>query len=332
MRLLLNYIKLTLRLMARNPFFTFINMFGLAIGFASFFVLWSYSIAQLESDQFHENSERIARICGYWKWTDGEGKAWDYTTFGFTKSDIALRVKEDFPEVEEYTRIHGQHLFGGVLGSLVPLGRKVSLSPVGAHIEQKVFKEERIAYADPNLFTFFTLPLVEGNASEILNEAGSVAISESQSVKFFGTPHAAGHLLKVNDSITWKVTGVFRYLPQNTHMNFNIVASNKAYLTQWANAYFGQTHTFIKLRRGTTFSALEKKIQSKEGEYWANVLRNKPNTDADLFLQPLREVAFSKSFVGDTFTPRSRSLLVTFAVVAVVILGMSWINYINLLI
>lgn len=332
MRLLLNYVKLAFRLMARNPFFTIINMLGLAIGFASFFVLWTYSTAELKMDQYHQDFDRIARISGYWKWKDGESNRWDYVTFGFTKANIALRVKEDFPEVQEYTRIHYQPFFAGALGSLTPHGRRVSVSPVGKLHDAKVFKEERIIYADQNLFSFFTLPLVEGSAKTMLSEAGSVAISESQAIKFFGTSHAIGELLKVNDSITWKVAGVFRELPHNTHLNFNIVVSNTPYLAQWANAYFGETHTFVKLREGSSFVDFERKLQAKEGEYWANVVQTKPNVDVDLFLQPLKDIAFGKTFIGDTFTPRSKPLLTTFAVVSLIILAMAWVNYINLLI
>ena len=96
--MLLNYLKLSLRLMARSPFFTLINVFGLGIGFASFFALWDYSTNELRADQYHKDFERIARIGMYWKWTD-DGKAWDYNTNGVSQSYIPMRAKEDFAEV-----------------------------------------------------------------------------------------------------------------------------------------------------------------------------------------------------------------------------------------
>lgn len=62
--MLLNYLKLSIRLMTRNPFFTTINIGGLAIGFASFYILWQYASTELKSDQFHKDPDRIARV-GY---------------------------------------------------------------------------------------------------------------------------------------------------------------------------------------------------------------------------------------------------------------------------
>jgi hypothetical protein len=66
----------------------------------------------LKSNQYHNNFDSIARIGCYWRWTDDGGKNWDYNTFGFTKSDLPSRFKEDFPEeVEDFTRILSQRFF-----------------------------------------------------------------------------------------------------------------------------------------------------------------------------------------------------------------------------
>ncbi len=328
--MLINYLKLSLRLMVRNPFFTFINISGLGVGFAAFFALWNYSVSELKSDQYHKDFERIARVGGYWKWTDGPGTDSAYVTFSFTKSDIVVRAKEDFPEVEDYTRIHTQQFFDDIMGSLVPHGRRVALSTIGHATDEKIFKEEKIIYADQNLFNFFSIPLILGNAKDVLAEGGSVVLSESQAIKYFDKANPVGELLKLNDTLTLKVTGVFKDLPHYTHLNFNTVISNKPYLTQWATAYFAPTHSFVKLKPGSSFVDFENKINNRKKEYWSAVLINKPNTDIDLFVQPLKDIAFSPSFTGDDFTPRSKPLLTTFAIVSIIILAMAWINYINL--
>src|SRR5689334_14123103 len=109
--MLLNYLKLSLRLLARNPFFTTINVVGLAIGFASFYALWEYSTTELKADQYHKDADRIARIGLNWNWTDDGGQTWGHLVSGSVLSNIATRVKEDFPDVETSLRILNQPAF-----------------------------------------------------------------------------------------------------------------------------------------------------------------------------------------------------------------------------
>lgn len=324
--MLLNYLKLAIRLLVRNPFFTAINVIGIAIGFASFFALWSYSNSELKSNQYHKDSDRIARIGGYWRWTD-DGKNWDYITFGFTKADLPIRIKEDFPEVEDYTRILTQQFF---TKNIFPHDNSISLSTVGGSSEERVFKEDKVIYADQNLFEMFTIPLIHGEATNVLREAGSVVLSETMAKKYFDDINPTGELLKLNDTLTLNVTGVFQNLPHYTHFDFDMVMSNKAYLAKLQAQSFTAAQNFIKLRPGASLPDLERKINQKKKEYWAAVLSTKPNVDIDMFLQELHDIVFSKSFEGDEFTSRSKPVLLTFSIISFVILGMVWCNYLNL--
>ena len=74
--MLINYLKLSFRLMIRNPFFTFINVLGLSVGFAVFFILWPFTQSELKSDQFIQEHEKIFRILFDWRWTDDGGERW----------------------------------------------------------------------------------------------------------------------------------------------------------------------------------------------------------------------------------------------------------------
>jgi putative ABC transport system permease protein len=324
----LNYVKLSFRLMARNPFFTAINIVGLGVGFASFFALWDFSINELKADQHYKDFDRIVRIGWDWKWTDDSIK-WDHAKVGFSKSDIPLRVKEDFPEVENYVRIHTQVFFGSI-GGLIPHSSKIVMSGVGRSDEDRIFKEEHVVYADQNLFDFFSIPLIRGNASDVLTEAGSVVLSESQAVKYFEGKNPVGELLTLNDTITLKVTGVFRDLPHNTHLSFNTVISNVPYQQAWATAINGPTLNYVKLKKGTSFDDFEKKLKERRKDYVAALLRVLSNTDPDLYVQPLKEIVFSDYLADSDVAFRSKRLLITFAAVSVMLLAMAWINYINL--
>ena len=86
--MLLNYLKLSFRLLARNPFFAGINVIGLAVGFTSFYVLWQYSTSELKSDQYHKDADRIARIGIKWQWLEQTTNSWGHLIFGFSKTAL----------------------------------------------------------------------------------------------------------------------------------------------------------------------------------------------------------------------------------------------------
>src|SRR5688572_33378893 len=109
--MLLNYLKLSFRLLTRNPFFAAINVIGLAVGFTSFYALWQYSTSELKSDQYHQDAERIGRIGVRWQWLEQNTNSWRLLTLGFSKTALLATVKEDFPEVESTLRVLNQSYF-----------------------------------------------------------------------------------------------------------------------------------------------------------------------------------------------------------------------------
>lgn len=116
--MLLTYIKLALRLISRNPFFTLINLAGLSIGFAVFFVLWQYAQSELSSDRQWKDWQRIARLGLVWESTDN-GRNWKSSTLGTTRSSIAPKLVDEYDELETYTRIMHQGEFSAGYTTLV---------------------------------------------------------------------------------------------------------------------------------------------------------------------------------------------------------------------
>jgi putative ABC transport system permease protein len=214
--MLLNYLKLAIRLLLRNPFFAIINIFGLAIGFASFFALWQYSTAELKMDQYHKDFDRIVRVGLNWRWTDDGGENWGLMVFGISKSKLPPILMEDYPEIESYVRFLGQ---GGFFqGDIAPHSPKILISTNNPTGQKRIFKETNITYADSNFFEFFTIPILSGDKRNIISEANHVALSHSTARKYFGERNPQGEVLLLNDSITLMVTGVYEDLPHNTHL------------------------------------------------------------------------------------------------------------------
>ena len=321
----LNYLKLAIRLLWRNPFYTLINVAGLAVGMVSFYILWEYSTSELKSDQYHKDADRIARIGYNWESTDDGGSTWGHTLVGSAKSTLATSVKDEFPEVESYVRILEQPLF---TTNVVNHGRRISLSTVDKN-EDRIFKEERAVYADPNLFEFFSIPLVYGEPTQVLSEPNQVVLSQSTAQKYFGATDPRGELLKLNDTLTLKVSGVFENLPHNTHLNLDLVISNAALQTKWNTAYLAFAQTYVKLSNGA-FREFENKLNKQNKRYWGEISKDFPNIRVTMFVQPLNEIAFSQSFLFDYFQPKSKSFLLTLAFISISVLIMAWVNYVNL--
>ena len=107
--MLLNYLKLSLRLLARSPFFTFINLTGLSVGFAVFFILWPFTQEELKSDQFIKDHERIFRPLFDWRWTDNGGESWGHLNLAHMPSFISVEFKH--AQVEDATRFLRQDWF-----------------------------------------------------------------------------------------------------------------------------------------------------------------------------------------------------------------------------
>ena len=322
--MIFNYLKLAFRLLIRNPFFTAINVLGLAIGFASFFALWEYSTSELKSDQYHNDSERIARIGLNYRWTDDGGKTWGNIALGAGKASLFPRVKDDYPEVESYLRILNQPLFSS---ELVGHGDKIIISIDTRKNQQRIFKEEKAAYADSNLFNFFSVPLVYGQPDKVLSEANFVVLSYSTSLKYFGEINPTGQLLNLNDSTTLKVSGVFEDLPHYSHLDFDFVISNIGLENKWLGDRWGAM-CYVKLVNNH-FTDFETKLNGKTSQYWAEILQNFPQVKLDMFVQPLAEISFSENFYADNFYPKSKTFLFTLAFIGLSVLTMAWVNYIN---
>ena len=193
-----------------------------------------------------------------------------------------------------------------------------------------LFKETKAAYADANLFKFFSIPLLYGEAATVLKDPNSIALSRKTAIRFFGSGNPLGELLVLNGTQSLRVTGVFEDLPNNTHLDFDFVISNVARLDQW-NTFSSTefTQNYIKLKT-SDFKTFENKFNTKVQIYWAEFFRDWPQVKAEMVVQPLTEVAFSQGFLNQQFRVKSKMTLVIMGSVSVIILFMAWINYINL--
>lgn len=325
-----NYIKLAFRLLSRNLFSTVVNLSGLSVGLAMFFLLWQYAQTELRSDQFHDGADRIVRFGNLYRFA-GENGETKTGKLSVNEPELARSVAREFPEIQSYTRIFAQANFSK---DHVPAHEKdLFLTYIDDHDRPHAFAEKNLVYADANLFTFFTFPLAQGDAASVLTEPYTVALSATNARKYFGNDEAIGKTLLLNDTTPLKVTGVFKDLPHNTHLSFDIAISAATLENSISTIHItnGGPFCYFKLEPGTDLAALEQKVKAFSHQHFTRLLKNTCATcDAEAYLQPLRELPFNSGDWFDTSKPKSRYLLVALSTIAVLILVMAWINYINM--
>ena len=325
-----NYLKLSIRLLLRSPFLSAIIIFGLSLGFAAFFVLWQYASDQLTCDEYHREYTSKGRLVLRWRHHDDLGNVTESLESG-SGPGFAQALQDEHAELLAYTRLYYQTHFNI---HIVAHGKEIFLRRLGDEQEQTAFKEENLAYADPNFFQFFTIPLIKGASETVLKDPHSIVLSESMATKYFGKENPVNSHIVLNDSITLTVSGIFEDLPHNTHLTFDAIISTELIGNAFNDLSEGDHScmTYWHIRSGTNWNELSRKVDTSIERFLAPAyasLNINPD-DTEFFLQPLNEIAYS-GFSGDVHKARSRMLLSTLLIVSVVIIVAAWINYINLL-
>ena len=325
--MLLNYLKLSFRLLSRNPFFTFINVLGLSVGFASFYILWPYTGSEPESDQFHNDYENIASLSWQHRWTDNN-QNWNEFDHALNFCGIGKRIADEFSEVKDFTRLVPQRDFGKT--SPFAVGTKLFITIYQSDSTKEFFREEKMAFADPNFFQFFSFPLQSGNPAKVLSAPGSVVISQQHSIKYFGDASPINSIIYLNDTIPYTVTGVFNDLPRNTHFNFEVVMTTAGIddiddrfipddgVADWSGA------NYIKVNGGEKFEDLQRKINDQRDlyGYWAN-------SDNTIIVKPLKDIVFSDP-ADNPFVYKSKNALNILRALSIIVLFLAWTNYVGL--
>jgi ABC-type antimicrobial peptide transport system permease subunit len=300
-----NYLKITLRNIKRHKAFSFINIAGLAIGLAisMFILLWVQD--ELSYDRFHTNADSIYRAYGLW-----ETSAGSMNPIATSPYPLGPALRDNYPEVEE-----SLHYFPPSSHSLV-------------EHEEKRYYEEHFVFADANFFIFFSFPLIKGTPETVLKQLNSLVISRSMANKYFGKEDPIGKTLTVNTKNDFTITGIMEDIPHNSHLQVEFIG-NLEYLIakggsqRWVDH---QYYTYLRLRPDTDREIFEAKIRT-----YINDNQRDPTT-IYLALQPLKGIHLRSHFDSDIGgTSQGKALYVTiFSVVAVVVLLIACINFMNL--
>ena len=301
-----NYLKIAIRNMKRHRGYTFINIFGLAVGLTCFFLLMIYVRYELSYEKSHINSDRIFRVANHLP-------AWNYKgsmDFCLTTAPLAPVLEDTYPEVVAATRL-----------------RKDS-GPLS--YGDKKFQEQFI-YGDTKLFDVFTYPLIKGDPETALAEPYSIVISRKMAEKFFGDADPMGKVVRLNDETDLRITGVAEDSPPNSHIQFGgiisfatLEISRKREMQNWGSINYC---TYVLLDDSRRPEELEAKIPAIVEQHHKY---DSEETKPYYFLQPLTSIHL-RSHLNFEISENSDIRIVYLMIsIACLILGIACINYINL--
>lgn len=315
--MLKNFILTTLRNIYKNRIYAFINIFGLSIGIASAVFIMLFITTELSYDKYHVNSERIYRLYieGMLEGTELSG------AYSAIPSGPAFR--EEIPDVVEFCR-------------LKETGQRVIKK------DDKKFLEEKFVYADSSIFKIFDINLLVGDPDKALTEPNTMVINRSSALKIFGKTDVLNELVAINaDSNIYRITGVMEDLPKNTHLDFNMLGSYHT-LDESKNTFWlsNNLFTYVLLEKGTSEEEVEQKIQEVSLKYFESDLMTVLGISVEDFeqkgnkygikLQPLKDIHLNNEISGGFKPSHDRKYLIIFSFIAVLILIIASINFMNL--
>ena len=314
-----NYAIVGLRALAKNRTYAFINIVGLAIGLAACLMLLLYVRYERSYDAWLPNAENVYQIQS--SFTDpntGEETRLQMSSF------VAGRtLASDFPQIDK--KVYA-----------------LATSPVVSHNGEALPTENAI-YADGNLFEVLQIPFVRGDPRHALDGAGSLVLSETQARRFFGDSDPLGRTLTLiarGVSTDHRITGVMRDLPRNSHQRIDMVvrfdpethfAETPDFLTQWgANSGWN----YVTLRPGTDPATINDNLGPWEernipDQQFGDQMLNQGDF-ADWQLVNVRDIHLGASQAGSVTPGNDERTILTFTIVAFLILGMACINFTNL--
>ncbi|MGD8536201.1 MAG: ABC transporter permease, partial [Candidatus Aminicenantes bacterium] len=291
--MLRNYLKFAFRNLKRHKIYSFINIFGLAVGMACAILILLWIQDELSYDRFHENANDIYRVVEKWQYSSGE---MDYNRV--TPGPLAPVLKADYPEIILSTRI-----FGAFEKWQLTYDKKSYLSPGAA--------------VDHDFFSIFTFPFVKGNPQTAFSKPHSMVITEDLAKKFFGDDDPLGETVHLEHR-TFEITGIIENIPRNSHLRFDFLIPCEifsSYMEGWTN---NNCYTYVRLQKHWPHKKLSEKIAGV-------IQKNSPTSIETLYLQPLNQIHLYALEGGGLI-----SYVYIFSALAFFILLIACINFMNL--
>lgn len=308
--MLRNYLKTAFRNLLREKASTLINIAGLTMGISCSLVLFLLVRHLSSYDNFHSKRDRIYRVVH-----QSDGNSGERYTPG-VPSVLPDAFRLDFPEAEEVVFMSYR------AGSMVTIPQ-----PTG---EPKRYNEEAgVVFTQSNFFKILDRDILIGDKTTGLDDPNEAIISRRWALKYFNREDVVGEVVKF-DTNDYKVTAVMADFPNNTDFPFDLMLSystiKKGTETNGWHSIWSDEQCYFLLKEGEAIS----KVESRMGAFTEKYIGDDNPNNAFFSIQPLSELHFDDRFGTFTYNTVEKSILITFGVIALILVITACINFVNL--
>jgi putative ABC transport system permease protein len=314
--MLTNYFKTSLRSLLKNRGITLLNVIGLAVGIATCLLIVLYVHDEMSYDRYDRQAERIYRVDNEIRFGGNE------KSYAIAPAPVAGALKKDFPQVKAVARLAQRGGFHITKGD--------------QHIQ-----ENKIVYADSTLFQVFTLPMLGGDPATALVAPKSVVITESTARKYFNSANVVGRTLAFNDTSLFKVTGVIRDIPKQSHFNFDFFLSMSTLEESREDAWLVPGfNTYVLLGKDADARQLAARLpdfmEKHAGPQLEGMLHlsfaafRQAGNNMQLSLTPLTAIHLHSDKLAELGANSNSIYVFIFSLIAVFVLLIACVNFMNL--
>jgi len=311
-----NFMKVALRNLWKRKLFSVINIVGLSVGIACFFLIAVHVMDEFSYDNFHEDADNLYRVALERIYPD------NVVFYAIIPHSIPEAMLNDLPEIEQMTR------FFKILNDVV------------FRYEDQTFEEDKIFFVDKNFFEFFNLGLIEGDPEQVFSSQNGLVLTEETALRYFGDEDALGKRISTPQG-EFLVSGVCENVPKNSHMEFDFVGSLEITgITQQPNYASFAVYSYIRLKEGTSPAAIEAKMPDLVERYAAGQIQARSGISYQeyvaagngygYFLQPIGDIHLT-SHLTNEIKPNGNILYIYILIaIALFLIVIACINFMNL--
>ena len=310
--MLKNFFKTAWRNIIRHKTYSIINFIGLTCGLTLALLIFAYVRSEVSYDKFHDKVDRLYRF----RYTVPNG-----LELASVPPPIAPSLKEFFPQVEEVARAYS---------------RNVSITLPN---NEQAFEESNVYFVDSAFTKMFSLEFVKGSPIRALHDKYTLLINEEMASKYFGTTNPIGESLLLSGKHPFKVIGVVKDFPENSHLRFNMLATfDDMYELEdeqteivlrknfAMNFVISHSYTYVLLKEGTTHTSINEQMDAFIKKY----ADPKVQIGQKFALMPLPDIHLNSTLQGEPTPTNSMTNIYIFIGAGLLTLLIACINYINL--
>ncbi len=311
-----NLIKVAFRNIWKKKLFSLINIIGLSVGIACFFLIIINVRHESSYDKFQKYGDRIYRVALERIYPN---KVIFYAVIPYSIGDAMVA---DFPEIEQMTRIFANR------------------NPILLGYKDKSYEEKKILFVESNFFEMFSISLIKGTPETIFATPNSMVVTEETALKYFGDEDPVGKYITTPQGPAL-VSGVCENIPANSHMEFNFLVSLNLLGFQNRPNYVSFSNlTYVMLKEGKSPGDVEAKMPALVERYAAGPIQAqtglsfKEYVEAgngyNYFLQPIRDIHLHSNLESEIKANGNITYVYVLVAIAAFLIIIACVNFMNL--